>query len=270
LIRRQQLIFSELFDKGHGPTVVVVQPLQGRWQWMRRFLDALSWQCRVITYTLRGDFGSQGRPDPSQDFDQYVRQLEGVIDGAGIERTALCGISFGGTVAVRYAALHPDRVTHLVIASAPGPGWRANPEQATYISRPLLTLPVFVWNALRRLNLELSAAYPRPGARLAFVARAAATAVRYPALPPLMASRVRLMQTVDLAADASRIAAPTLVVTGHPTLDRVVPVESTRQYLAHIRGSRYEMMENAGHSGALTQPERLARIVGTFVNASSS
>jgi hypothetical protein len=49
-----------------------------------------------------------------------------------------------------------------------------------------------------------------------------------------------------------------------------VPVESTRQYLTHIRHSRYEMMEHTGHTGSLTQPERLARIVGTFVNAASS
>jgi pimeloyl-ACP methyl ester carboxylesterase len=259
-----------MFDKGSGPIVVVVQPLQGRWQWMRRFLDALSARCRVITYTLCGDFGSRQRLDPAAGFDQYVRQLEAVIDGAGVERAALCGISFGGIVAVRYAALHPDRVTHLVIASSPGPGWRVNAEQATYISRPLLTLPIFLLSAFRRLHAELAAALPRPADRLAFVARATATALRYPALPPLMATRVRLMQTIDLAADAARISAPTLVVTGHPTLDRVVPVESTRQYLSHIRDSRYEMMENTGHSGSLTQPERLARIVGTFVNAACS
>jgi pimeloyl-ACP methyl ester carboxylesterase len=259
-----------MFDKGQGPTVVVVQPLQGRWQWTRRFLDALSRQCRVITYTLRGDFGSAGRVDPSQGFDQYVRELEDVIDAAGVGRVALCGISFGGTVAVRYAALHPDRVTHLVIASSPGPGWRVNPEQATYISRPVLTLPLFLWNALRRIRAELLAAFPRRADRFAFIARATATALRYPALPPLMAQRVRLMQTVDLAADAVRITAPTLVVTGDPALDHVVPVDSTRQYLSHIRDSRYEMMDNTGHSGSLTQPERLARTVGTFVNAASS
>jgi pimeloyl-ACP methyl ester carboxylesterase len=259
-----------MFDKGSGPTVVVVQPLQGRWQWMRRFLDALAQRCRVITYTLAGDLGSDRPMDPAQGFDLFVRQLEEFIDRAGVERAALCGISFGGTVALRYAALHPERVTHLIIASSPGPGWRANPEQTRYVSRPLLTLPVFLWAAFGRLRGELAAAFPRPSDRLAFVARATATALRYPALPQLMARRVRLMQTLDLGADCPRIAAPTLVVTGHPSLDRVVPVESTRQYLSHIKNSRYEMMENTGHSGSLTQPERLARIVGTFVNASSA
>src|ERR1041384_2924990 len=110
-----------MFDQGSRPPIVVVQPLQGRWQWMRRILDGLSRKCRVITYTLYGDFGADHRIDASQGFDQFVRQLEEVIDRAGLDRTALCGISFGGTVALRYAALHPRRVSHLVIASSPGP-----------------------------------------------------------------------------------------------------------------------------------------------------
>jgi pimeloyl-ACP methyl ester carboxylesterase len=260
----------EMFDKGSGTTVVVVQPLQGRWQWMRRFLEALARRCRVITYTLAGDFGADRSLDRAAGFEAYVRQLEDVIDRAGVGRIALCGISFGGTVAVRYAARHPERVTHLIIASSPGPGWRANARQATYISRPLLTLPLFMATSLMRIYAEVAAALPRPRERLAFAIGATMDVLRYPALPWLMARRVRLMQTVDLAADCARITAPTLIVTGDPSLDLVVPVDSTRQYLSRIRGSRYEMMENTGHTGSLIVPERLARIVGTFVDASST
>jgi pimeloyl-ACP methyl ester carboxylesterase len=101
-----------------------------------------------------------------------------------------------------------------------------------------------------------------------FVVRTGAAALRYPASPRLMARRVRLLETLDLGRDAAGITVPTLVITGDPALDHVVPAESTRQYLAHIRGSRYEMMDKTGHSGSLIQPERFARIVGSFVNAS--
>ena len=261
---------TRIFDKGSGPPIVVVQPLQGRWQWMRRFLDALAERCRVITYTLCGDLGSDRSLDVSLGFDAYVRQLKDVIDHVGLERTALCGISFGGTVAARYAALYPDRVTHLIIASSPGPGWQANAEQATYISRPFLTLPIFLWAAFRRLSAELTAAFPRAIDRVAFVGRQSLLALRYPALPHLMAKRVRMMQSVDLAADCSRISASTLVVTGDPSLDLVVPVESTRRYLSHIRNSRYEVLERTGHSGSLTQPQRLASLVSSFIHASHS
>lgn len=259
-----------MFDKGSGPAIVVVQPLQGRWQWMHGFLDALAERCRVITYTLCGDFGSDRPVDASLGFDDYVGQLKDVIDRAGLERAALCGISFGGTVAVRYASLYPDRVTHLVIASSPGPGWRATAEQATYIARPLLTLPIFLCTGFRRLLIELAGTFPTFRDRVTFVGRAGAAALWYPALPHLMAKRVRLMQTVDLEADCARISAPTLVITGDPSLDRVVPVESTRRYLSHIRNSRYELLERTGHSGSLTQPRRLASLVGGFIHGDHS
>jgi 3-oxoadipate enol-lactonase len=259
-----------MFDQGSGLPIVVVQPLQGRWQWMRPFLDALSEQCRVVTYTLAGDFGADRPMDRARGFDLFVEQLEDAMVLARIDRAALCGISFGGTVAVRFAARYPERVTHLVIASSPGPGWNATQEQTRYVTRPLLTLPIFLWTAYHRLSPEMTAAFPHLGARAMFVAHATARALRYPAWPPAMAARVRLMQTVDLAADCARITAPTLVVTGEPSLDMVVPVASTKQYLNRIRDCRYEMMDRTGHSGSLTQPERLARIVGTFVNASHS
>jgi pimeloyl-ACP methyl ester carboxylesterase len=260
----------QMFDEGSGPVVIVVQPLQGRWQWMRRFLQALAGSCRVISYTLCGDFGSGCRFDPAAGLDQYVRQLEAIVERAGVDRVALCGISFGGTVAVRYAARHPERVTHLVIASSPGPGWQANGEQARYVSRPLLLFPIFLWTAFWRLRRELDASFPTVSSRAAFVARATAAALRYPAWPPLMAARVRLMQEADITSDCARVTAPTLVISGEDALDRVVPPESTRRYLTHIPNNRYEMMKGTGHSGSLTRPGHLARIVGTFVHATNS
>jgi pimeloyl-ACP methyl ester carboxylesterase len=81
---------------------------------------------------------------------------------------------------------------------------------------------------------------------------------------------VRLMEGVDLAGDAEGVTAPTLVVTGEPGIERVVPVESTKQYLAYIPNSRYEMIDKAGHTVSLIHPERLARVTSEFINASRS
>ena len=73
-----------------------------------------------------------------------------------------------------------------------------------------------------------------------------------------------------LRADCARIVARTLVITGEPALDRVVPAASTREFVGLIAGARYEMMAGTGHIGLVTQPDRFARIVGEFVNGSSS
>jgi pimeloyl-ACP methyl ester carboxylesterase len=77
-------------------------------------------------------------------------------------------------------------------------------------------------------------------------------------------------RALELEKDCARITAPTLVITGDPALEHVVPVESTRRYVDLIRGARCVMMERTGHLGVLTQPQRFAALVSEFVNASHS
>ena len=257
-----------MFDSGSGNPIVVVQPLPGRWEWTEPLLRELSHDARVITYSLSGELGSGRRNGAG--FEDYVAQLRDVMDEAGVKQAALCGISFGGAVAARFAAAFPERVTRLVLLSSPGPGWRANTAQASYVARPWRSLPRFTAGALSRTAPEIASALDTWGQRLAFALGAGFRALRYPAMPHLMAERVRLLERVNLTEDCARITAPTLVVTGEPGLDRVVPVESTRRYAELIANARYVMMKGTGHQGVLTQPKRFAALVSEFVNANHS
>jgi pimeloyl-ACP methyl ester carboxylesterase len=94
--------------------------------------------------------------------------------------------------------------------------------------------------------------------------------VAAPIVPADMAARMRLPLELDLAEACRGITAPTLVVSGEPGLDRVVPVQTTREFVTLIPGAKYEMMSGTGHIGLVTQPDRFASLVGTFVNATSS
>ena len=51
-------------------------------------------------------------------FDAWVRDLETVVEAAGLDRFPILGISQGAAVAVVYAARHPERVTRLVLYGA--------------------------------------------------------------------------------------------------------------------------------------------------------
>ena len=51
-------------------------------------------------------------------FDTWVRDLETVVDAAGLDRFPLLAISRGGSMAIAYAVKHPERVTHLVLYGA--------------------------------------------------------------------------------------------------------------------------------------------------------
>ena len=74
----------------------------------------------------------------------------------------------------------------------------------------------------------------------------------------------------DFAADARSVRAPTLVVTGEPALDRVVPVAGTREYLQLIPGSIGVTLERTGHIGLITRPEAFAETIHRWANASGA
>ena len=84
-----------------------------------------------------------------------------------------------------------------------------------------------------------------------------------------MAARARTLHAHDIAADCRRVSVPTLVVTGEPALDRVVRVESTAEYAAHIPGARRVVLDGTGHLGTITRPSAFAAAVNEFVNDST-
>jgi 3-oxoadipate enol-lactonase len=229
-----------IFDRGSGPPVIVVPGLQGRWEWMLPALEELRKHCRAISYTLSGDAGSGTEYDPALGFDNYIRQLDSLFLTTGIEQATLCGVSYGGFIALRYAALRPERVTSLILVSAPTPGWVPNERQRQYLARPWLSMPAFVATAPVRLWPEIQAAFDTWPRRLGFAVTHSVRVLAAPAHPARMAVRMGLQQSMDFTPDCARVTAPTLVLTGEDDLDQVVPAVVTRGYQTLISGTQYE------------------------------
>ena len=248
-----------MFDKGMGSPIVFIPGIQGRWEWMEPALHEISKRCRTISYSLRG-----------RTFDELIAEVDATLDRAQLRGAAICGVSFGGMVAVQYAALRPERATALIIVSTPGPGWQPSPKQARYLAKPWISTPAFVGTAWSRVGPEIKAAIDGWPERIAFCAQYGLRIVTAPSVPARMAARSNLCHEVDLSADCERITAPALVITGEPQLDRVVPIESTRRYANLIRRAKYVMIERTGHNGLITRPRYFAEIVSEFVNANRS
>ena len=80
----------------------------------RPWLEVLSARWRVLRYDPRG-CGLSDRDLDDLSFDSWVRDLEAVLDAAGLGRVALIGVCQGGAVALAFAAAHPERVSRLVL-----------------------------------------------------------------------------------------------------------------------------------------------------------
>jgi pimeloyl-ACP methyl ester carboxylesterase len=254
-----------MIDVGTGPPLVLVPGLQGRWEWMRPTVAALSRHFRVLTFTLADEPTSGHAFDPALGFDNYLAQIDRVLDHAGVQRAAVCGISYGGLIALRYAALRPGRVGELVLVSALAPGYEPDDRARFYSRAPRLLFPLFCVGACQRAWVEVARALPAWHARLRFGIRQLWTLLGAPMSPPLMRQRIALLRGINFFESARAIAVPTLVVTGDAALDRVVPVEHTLRYRQLLTDVEAVQLTDTGHNGVITRPVAFADLVADFV-----
>ena len=260
-----------VIDRGNGTPVVVIPGIQGRWEWMTPAIDALAQRCRVITFSLADEPSSGCRFDESRGFRSYVEQVREALDATGVRKAAICGVSYGGLIAAAFATRHPDRTSSVVLVSALPPSWRPDARVRLYLRAPRLLAPLFMLASLRMYR-EIAAA--SAGVVRGFMA---ATGLGWLALthmfsPGRMARRVRLLESLDLQAELTRAEArstaplttPVLIITGEPTLDRVVPVSATHEYLRLWPQADVATIPRTGHLGSMTRPAALARLIVPF------
>jgi len=113
-----------IVERGSGAPIVLIPGLDGRWEYQRPAIEALARSFRVLTFPLCGERACGVGFDPKLGMDNYVAQVVAALDGRRIDRAVICGVSFGGLVAIRFALAHPERIAGLVLVSTPGPTWR--------------------------------------------------------------------------------------------------------------------------------------------------
>ena len=104
-------------DEGSGPPVVLLHANYASLFMWEPWAAALKDRYRVIRVDLPAH-GLTG-PDPTGDYTlQRIQALfERFADERGLQRFAVIGTSIGGTVAMRYAADHPERIERLGLIS---------------------------------------------------------------------------------------------------------------------------------------------------------
>ena len=257
-----------IIDVGAGSPVVLIPGIQGRWEWMRPAVDVLAKYCRVITFSLADEPTSGTRFDESAGVWSYVQQVADVLEAAGVRHATICGVSYGGLIAAAFAARHPDKVSALVLSSAIPPSWKPDARTEFLMRAPLLFSPLFCIGSLRMCPEIFAARGTLPGA--AFAAQHAATVLAHMFSPRLMARRARMVASLDIERELTKVRCPVLVMTGESTLDRVVPVELTREYRRIWPHATEVVLQRTGHLGLITRPEEFSRLVSSFADQNAN
>jgi pimeloyl-ACP methyl ester carboxylesterase len=264
----------KIIDRGGGTPIVVIPGVQGRWEWMTPAIDALAQRCRVVTFSLADEPSCGGRFDDTHGFDCYVDQVREALDAAGMERATVCGVSYGGLIAAAFAVRYPERTSALVLVSALPAGWRPNARVAFYLRAPRALMPVFMVASLRMYR-EIAAANDGVSGGMAAALRHGWRVLTHMFSPTRMARRVRLLESIDLPRELAQQPAasaprPTLIVTGEPALDNVVPVAATHEYLRIWPQASLATIARTGHLGLITRPAAFANVVVPFAERAAA
>ena len=247
----------------------MIPGIQGRWEWMGPAVHAVATRCRVLTFSY--DRTPRARQQQRHgNLDRLVEQVAEVMDAADVQRAVICGISFGGFIATRFAARYPERTNGLLLVSSPTPHWKPNERLMKYMRRPLLSMPLVLPTWFARMWPEIFAAKPTMRERLLFGCSYFTRALRAPLSVTRMSEWARLKLATDIVADCARVRAPAMLITGEPRLDRVVDLNASKDYVTLIKGTRHVTMARTGHIGLVTQPGVFADLVCAFVEEHAS
>jgi pimeloyl-ACP methyl ester carboxylesterase len=227
-----------------APAVILLHGFGASLDTWEPWAEALSAHYRVIRFDLPG-FGLTG-PDPTGDYSdaRALKILADLMDQLGVAHASLIGNSLGGRIVWNFAAVHPERVSRLVLVSPDGfasPGLAYDKAPRT----PLImqALPYIAPRGLLRANL--SAAYARP------LALSEATLTRYrdlllaPGVRRAILARMRQTILRDPAPTLARIQASTLLLWGEK--DGMIPISNAADYLRDLPHATLVRLPNLGH-----------------------
>ncbi|HEX8693201.1 MAG TPA: alpha/beta hydrolase [Longimicrobium sp.] len=239
---------------------------------------------RMVYFDQRGS-GHSDRP-ASGDYAiaTLVEDVEALRRALGVPRIALVGHSFGGLLALEYAAKYPERVSHLVFAA----GLWDTPFQCRLRLQRLAEMRPAAYARVRADTLERDGAR-RSDCELEFRAfesgeerEAFNTELMFPdpSVPARMdsvnaARGVRNTGEMSRALFAAgllryrftafdRLAMPVLVIAGGH--DGAAGPAGQRELARRLPNARFVEYENSGHFVYLDEPDRFARDVARFVS----
>ncbi|HWE14725.1 MAG TPA: alpha/beta fold hydrolase [Solirubrobacteraceae bacterium] len=256
-------------ETGTGTPILFIHEFAGDARSWAPQVAHLSDRYRCVTYNARG-YPPSDVPDAVALYSQAraVDDARSVLDGLGIERAHIVGLSMGGFCALHLALRDPERVSSLAVA---GCGYGAQPEAR---------------EAFRRESAVIAAAFEQQGS--------AAVAARYAVGPARVQlqnknpqawaqfaadlaehSAVGMTRTMlgvqrerpslyDLEGQLRELAMPVLIIAGDEDDGCLEPDLMLKRT---IPTAGLAVLPNTGHTCNLEQPEVFNRTVDEFLAA---
>lgn len=246
-------LFYDLSGPEGAPVIVFSNSLGTDLSMWDAQAAALSETFRCLRYDTRGHGRSQVVDAPFT-IDDLAHDLAGLLDGLGIARAHVVGLSLGGMTGQVLALLHPDKVDRLVLCATSAHMPPANLWQERADIVRLKGMAAVADSVIGRWFTPQS----QGGAG------AARTRAGLLATDPVGYGRAcEAIGAMDLRGRIGAIAAPTLVVAGAD--DPATPVAMSEEICRLIAGAALAVVPAAAHLIAVEQPGALTSHIAAFL-----
>jgi 3-oxoadipate enol-lactonase len=219
--------------------------------------EALARTHRVVLPDLRG-MGASSVPDGPYLMETLASDVAATLDALAIERAALVGHSLGGYVALAFARMYTERVTHLAlvcsrIAADTQEIAENRRKSADSIERDGALPQEMV---ARLLAPETLSQHQEVAQRAVEISRR---------IDPRGAAAMLRGMAMRVASDdiAPDLDIPVLVVAG--ARDAVIPMEEARAVTRAFPKGRLAICERSGHLPMLEEPDRVSEALAELL-----
>jgi pimeloyl-ACP methyl ester carboxylesterase len=240
---------------GSGPGVTAY----ANW---RLTIPRLASKLHVLAPDMVG-FGYTERPEGIRyGLDTWTAQLVGFLDALGLEKVSLVGNSFGGALALRVAARHPDRVERLVLMGAAGVPFELTPAlDAVWGYEPSVEsmrrlLDIFAYDRTLVTD-ELAEVRYRATIEQGFQE---SFAEAFPA------PRQRWVDSL-VTPDDELAALPHRTLVVHGREDQVIPLANSLHLMRTIPDCQLHVFGHCGHWTQIEHADAFANLVAGFLTA---
>lgn len=262
---------------GRGDPVIVVHGGPGMDHvYLRPGMDALATTHRVIFYDQRGAGRTEGEANSRTiTLDLFMADISALADSLRLGRFTMVGHSFGGLVAMHYAARHPERLRALVLMNTVEPGRKYTIPMTDMLMKRRTaadqaeTQRLMQSDAMKRQDTSAVNAMLRLSFRSLFADRTRADQLRLSLDPRTVKNManvatnlIRSMGTFDFWPVAARITVPTLIIQG---VEDAMPLQMLRELQQAISGSELVLVNDAGHFPYIEQPGPTFEAIRRFV-----
>jgi pimeloyl-ACP methyl ester carboxylesterase len=239
-----------IYEKGEGDICLFLHGNRDRKEVFQYLIPYLDGQFHLIFLDLRGH-GDTDAPFEGYSYDQFLNDINALIEYKEIRTFNLIGHSLGGVLSILYALKYPEKIKNLILMGTSAhfvPKFK-RPPMGTTITEEMIKItnenaaPYFFLPEFNEVQTEILSNWSK--------------------VPSYVHEKMIQMGHPDLREKIKEIKKPTLLIVGEK--DKICTQEDGIFIHEQIKGSELEVIKDSAHFMFMERPKEVSDKILSFL-----